>query len=81
VRHFVYPETARRRGWEGEVVPRFSVVPPGNIEHIQLARSSGYYVIDQATLRALERAELSDLKALSRSFEMQLPIIYRLRGC
>lgn len=79
-RHFVYPELARQRGWEGEVVLRVIVVPPGNVERIQLARSSGYHVIDQAALRALEQAKLPELETLSHAFEMQLPIIYRLRG-
>lgn len=78
--HFVYPELARRRGWEGEVVLRLRIVPPGTIEHVQVARSSGYDVIDRAAMRALGRAELSGAAVLSQSFEMQLPIIYRLRG-
>ncbi len=79
-RHFVYPEVARQRGWEGEVVVRLRLIPPGTVEHVQVARSSGYYVIDQAAVRALERADLSDVTVLPHSFEIQLPIIYRLRG-
>lgn len=79
-RHFIYPEVARQRGWEGEVVVRLRLIPPATVEHIQVARSSGYYVIDQAAIRALERADLSDVAVLPHSFEIQLPIVYRLRG-
>lgn len=80
-RYFEYPVIAQRRGWEGQVVLRFMVAPEGRLEQIQIAKTSGYDVLDQAARRALERVErLQDTAgALGGHVEMELPVIYRLQ--
>lgn len=46
-----YPESARRRGWEGLVLLTVSVRADGLVEEVRLKTSSGYSMLDE---RALE---------------------------
>jgi protein TonB len=50
----VYPETARRAGWEGRVTVRVEVSADGSPMSVALQKSSGYGVLDQAALRAVK---------------------------
>lgn len=80
-RHFDYPLLARRRGWEGTVWLAFSIAPNGALEHIHVARGSGYDALDHSALTALRRVErLSEARAWlgGRPLDMQVPVIYRL---
>ena len=51
----IYPETARRAGWEGRVTVRAEVSADGLPTSVALAKSSGYGVLDQAALRSVKR--------------------------
>lgn len=46
-----YPEEARRRKLEGSLVLSVDVLPDGSIEHIQILRSSGFEMLDEAAVR------------------------------
>jgi protein TonB len=46
-----YPRTARRRGWEGEVLLRVDVSAAGTVTDIQLEKSSGYRILDNTARR------------------------------
>jgi len=50
----IYPETARRAGWEGRVTVRVEVSADGLPMSVALQKSSGYGVLDQAALRAVK---------------------------
>ena len=50
----IYPETARRAGWEGRVTVRVEVSADGLPIRVVLEKSSGYGVLDQAALRAVK---------------------------
>ncbi|MFM8715240.1 MAG: energy transducer TonB [Spartobacteria bacterium] len=50
----VYPETARRAGWEGRVTVRVEVSADGSPLSVTLQKSSGYGLLDQAALRAVK---------------------------
>jgi protein TonB len=50
----IYPETARRAGWEGRVTVRVEVSANGLPIRVALEKSSGYGVLDQAALRAVK---------------------------
>ena len=50
----IYPETARRAGWEGRVTVRVEVSADGAPISVALEKSSGYGVLDQAALRAVK---------------------------
>ncbi len=55
-RALVYPPVARKRGVEGEAVVAFRVANQGAAEAVELARSSGYPVLDRAATRAVRDA-------------------------
>ncbi len=61
----VYPERARRMGWEGEVVIRLQVDPQGNVipSSVVIVRSSGYPDLDNAAKRAALRWSFDPLPA------------------
>ena len=50
----IYPETARRAGWEGRAIVRVEVSADGAPISVALEKSSGYGVLDQAALRAVK---------------------------
>ena len=50
----IYPETARRAGWEGRATVRVEVSADGAPISVALEKSSGYGVLDQAALRAVK---------------------------
>lgn len=51
-----YPRLAREQGVEGVVLVRFKVAPTGDIEKVDVVRSSGSDVLDQASVRTVRRA-------------------------
>ena len=51
-----YPRIARERGIEGVVRLRFRLAPSGSIEKIEIVQSSGYEVLDSASVGAVYRA-------------------------
>lgn len=51
-----YPRLARERGIEGTVHLRFRLKPRGEIETVEIVRSSGYHILDDASIRTLYRA-------------------------
>ncbi|MDY6952377.1 MAG: energy transducer TonB, partial [Thermodesulfobacteriota bacterium] len=55
-RHKQYPDTARLRQIEGQVVIRFVITPKGEVQALRLARASGCCDLDDAALRAVQDA-------------------------
>ncbi len=51
-----YPRIARERGIEGIVRLRFMLAPSGSVEKIEIVQSSGYEVLDKASIGAVYRA-------------------------
>lgn len=82
-RHFDYPYVARLRGWEGNVLLAFIVQASGYLNDIRIVRSSGFAVLDDSAVDSLKKVQqLPEAVAWlqGRDIEMQLPVIYRLRG-
>ncbi len=52
----VYPRLARERGIQGVVHVRFKLRPSGEVERIEIAKSSGYDILDNASIKAVYRA-------------------------
>lgn len=50
-----YPSTARRRGWEGEVLLLVEVSAAGEVSKITVKRSSNYSILDRAAINAVYR--------------------------
>jgi protein TonB len=77
-----YPRIARRRGMEGQPVVAFTLSKGGGLMRADLARTSGYQLLDQAALEAVHRAapypEIpAELK--TDTFQFKLPISFVLK--
>lgn len=80
-RYFFYPNTARRKNWQGDLVVSFVIHRDGRINNIVVTSSSGYSVLDHAAVQAVSRIQvLPTVKelALDHSIEKNLPVSYRL---
>ncbi|NTW60076.1 MAG: energy transducer TonB [Nitrospirae bacterium] len=51
-----YPRLARERGIEGTVLVRFRVHQSGSIEHVDIVKSSGARILDEASISTVYRA-------------------------
>ena len=49
-----YPRIAKEKGWEGTVILRVTVSPGGRADAIQIRKSSGYPVLDEAAVHAVK---------------------------
>jgi protein TonB len=52
----VYPDTARRHGMQGTVEVRFRIGPDGSVDAVEIVRSSGHALLDQASTDTVRRA-------------------------
>lgn len=70
-----YPRFARERGIEGTVVVRFKVLPNGNIGRVDVVKSSGARILDDATVRTVyDAAPVPFVEGW-----VEVPMAYRLR--
>lgn len=82
-RYLTYPQRARRRGWEGEVLLELNISTQGRLQDIQLVRSSGYAALDRSAIKSLSRVDklkLPEATTLQQTVNLQLPVIYRLNS-
>ncbi len=80
-RYFYYPKIAQRRHWQGQVLLEFIIMSDGNISQIQVSKSSGYEVLDNAAINALNKIEEHEYFALAlngHNIKQILPITYKL---
>jgi len=52
----VYPDAARRQGIQGTTDVRFRIGPDGGVAAVEIARSSGHALLDEASADAVRRA-------------------------
>jgi protein TonB len=50
-----YPTLAARQGWQGTVLLRVRVLQSGSVESVEVVRSSGKKVLDDAAIHTVER--------------------------
>jgi len=50
-----YPQEAREKGYEGEVILRVEVLPNGRVGQIEIKNSSGYELLDRSALTAVKQ--------------------------
>jgi protein TonB len=76
----VYPEQARRRGWEGTVLLRVQLDADGRVQTVTVLRSSGYPVLDQAAVSQIAswrfKPSLHDGKPQPST--LRVPVKFRL---
>ncbi|MEH6826252.1 MAG: TonB family protein [Motiliproteus sp.] len=81
--YFRYPLKARRKGWQGEVLLTVGIGRNGKVTSVQLAKSSGYVVLDRAALKSMKQvAEIDlarlDLTLTDQPLQIEIPVAYRL---
>lgn len=84
--HLSYPTRAQRRGWQGEVMVGFHVDKQGFLHNIHLTQTSGYSLLDNATLSAIGKVINIPLSLWFKNnhetefhpIALQLPVKYRL---
>ena len=82
-RYLRYPPIARRNGWEGSVVISMVITQEGRINGIHLVQSSGYDVLDRATITAIKQVRtIKKTAALlaGNTTSITLPVQFRLTG-
>ena len=70
----IYPEAARRQGIQGTVELRFRIAADGSVETLEVLRSSGFPLLDEASQQTVRRAAPYPL---IRGW-VRLPLSYRL---
>ena len=76
-----YPEVAMRHDWQGEVLLRVRVSPSGRADTIQIERSSGHDVLDEAAVEAVRGWAFvpSRQGGVALSGWVSVPIVFRLQ--
>ena len=80
-KHFYYPKVAQRRQWQGQVLVGFIIMSDGHIENVRVNKSSGYRVLDNAAIDAVEKIDGKNeltLALAGNSIEQILPVTYKL---
>jgi protein TonB len=76
-----YPGTARRRGWEGEVLLLVEVSAKGEVRKITVRSSSGYRILDRAALNAVYRWQFQAARRNGRAVagKVMVPIRFSIK--
>ncbi|HED33668.1 MAG TPA: energy transducer TonB [Gammaproteobacteria bacterium] len=80
-KYFYYPKAAQRKNRQGSVILAFTINSDGEIENIHINKSSGYNILDNAAIKALNKIEANKDFAMAlngNSTELTVPINYRL---
>ncbi|MDY0350605.1 MAG: energy transducer TonB [Desulfobulbaceae bacterium] len=77
----LYPELARKRGWEGTVVLAVRVTEEGLVQSVQVHGSSSYRLLDDAALRAVRqwRFQPGSVGGRAAAMQVQVPVHFVLR--
>lgn len=76
----MYPEAARREGWEGTAVVRVLVDQEGKSRSVEVNRSSGFDALDRAALEAVQSWRFHPAHYGQRRVEswVKIPIVFSL---
>jgi len=77
-----YPLAARRRGIEGRVMVRAEVLADGTCNRVELKKTSGYDLLDQAALEAVKKWRFVPARRGSQSITawVEVPITFKLEN-
>lgn len=75
-----YPLSARRRGIEGKVLLRAEIRPDGISSRVEVKKSSGWEILDQAALQAVQGWRFSPARRGNEAITawVEIPINFRL---
>jgi len=76
-----YPAQARSRGWEGTTVLKVLVDRTGKSEKVQVQRTSGFHVLDDAAVDAMQRWEFHPARYGQEKVQswVSVPIVFKLK--
>ena len=77
----LYPQEARKKGYEGEVLLRVEVLSNGRVGEIEVRRSSGHEVLDRSAITALKQWRFVPAKKGETPIPVwvNIPITFQLR--
>lgn len=76
--NIIYPERARRMGWQGKVIVSFIVLENGCASNIKIKESSGHRLLDDNVIKTVKA--VSPFPRPPVKSELLVPIVYRLEG-
>ncbi|MDH5593663.1 MAG: TonB family protein, partial [Gammaproteobacteria bacterium] len=59
--NFYYPSLARRNNWQGKLEISLRISPDGKLTNIQVTKTSGYSILDDAAIDTLKTANILPL--------------------
>jgi TonB family protein len=76
----VYPQEARRKGYQGEVLLRVEVLPSGRVGEIEVKKSSGHDILDRSATAALKGWKFTPAKRGETAVAMwvNIPVRFEL---
>ena len=77
----IYPQEARRKGYEGEVILRVEVLPNGRVGQIEVRKSSGYELLDRSALATVKQWKFIPAKKGETSIPLwvNIPVKFQLQ--
>jgi TonB family protein len=77
----IYPQEARRKGYEGEVILRVEVLPNGRVGQIEVKSSTGYELLDRSALTAVKRWKFVPAKKGEETIPLwvNIPVKFQLQ--
>jgi len=77
----IYPQEARKKGFEGEVILRVEVLSNGRIGQVELKKSSGYELLDRSALATIKQWRFIPAKKGENpiSLWVNIPIKFQLQ--
>ncbi len=78
----LYPEAARRKHQEGLVILAVTVTPEGQASRVSIKKSSGFPILDNAAVQAVQNWEFQParLGPLSLESQIEIPVHFELTG-
>lgn len=76
LRNVVYPDVARRMGWQGKVVISFVITAKGAVKSFQVVQSSGFKMLDRNAIETVQEAAPFPKPPVEA--KLVIPVIYRL---
>lgn len=76
-----YPQEAKRRGYEGEVLLRVEVLSNGQVGEVEVKRSSGYESLDRSAITAVREWRFIPARKGETpvSVWVTIPVVFQLR--
>jgi TonB family protein len=77
----IYPQEARRKGYEGEVILRVEVLPNGRVGQIEVKNSSGHELLDRSAFATVKQWKFVPAKKGEKTIPLwvNIPVKFQLQ--